>query len=412
MAHLSDGTLRRLYDEPLALGERDREHYGTCAACQARFHAVAAEAREAMALLTVPAATVDAGTALTRVRNRIGAEAAPAGPMARLRGLFSPAPVGIGWRRPAAVGVAAAGLVAAMAFTPVLGAVVQVFQPTQVSTVTVTQPTQSDMASLQQFSKWGDVKTVSQPQLTQEDSAAAAARASGLPQIKIDKAALPASLRGAPVSYAATSKGVVTVTFNANAPAQIRGSTLTLTVEPAEMAIFGDVSKAYASATGQKPGAAAPGDSATAAAGSDQTQTTHGAAAARQQLQQALSQVGPLMGVAVMPAPKVTSTGVSVAEIRTALLNTHPSSALRDLIKNFDNPTGNLPIPIPAGSNLTTESVTIHDRTNSHDPVNGTEIGDNTGLGGGVIWVQDGRVYGVAGTVAADEALTAGKALK
>ena len=46
MAHLSEGALRRLYDEPHALVERDRAHYNSCPECQQRFSAVADDARQ------------------------------------------------------------------------------------------------------------------------------------------------------------------------------------------------------------------------------------------------------------------------------------------------------------------------------------------------------------------------------
>ena len=37
MAHLADGALRRLYDEPHALVEKDRRHYDSCPDCRERF---------------------------------------------------------------------------------------------------------------------------------------------------------------------------------------------------------------------------------------------------------------------------------------------------------------------------------------------------------------------------------------
>ena len=64
MRHLNDGALRRLYDEPLALEEETRAHYNDCSDCQARFGAVADDARQTAALLAVPGATVDADAAL------------------------------------------------------------------------------------------------------------------------------------------------------------------------------------------------------------------------------------------------------------------------------------------------------------------------------------------------------------
>ena len=102
--------------------------------------------------------------------------------------------------------------------------------------------------------------------------------------------------------------------------------------------------------------------------------------------------------VAEMKAPQVSSTGASVADIKSALL-AQPglSPAVRAAISSIDDPKGNLPIPIPAGY-VNSHSVKVQG-------VNGTAFGDNTGLGSAVIWIKNGRVYGVAGTVTEDQVL-------
>ena len=43
--------------------------------------------------------------------------------------------------------------------------------------------------------------------------------------------------------------------------------------------------------------------------------------------------------------------------------------------------------------------------------VSGTAIGDNTGLGAGVIWIKKGVVYVVAGTITVDQAVAIANAL-
>ena len=55
MRHLSDGTLRRIYDEPLALTAADQAHFDECAECKPRFHVIANDARATTGLLQVPA---------------------------------------------------------------------------------------------------------------------------------------------------------------------------------------------------------------------------------------------------------------------------------------------------------------------------------------------------------------------
>jgi hypothetical protein len=385
--HLSDGALRRLYDEPFALDEETRAHYNECPECQARFTAVADDARHAMALMAVPAATVDPASALARVRS--AANPRPA----RIAWL------GGGWRRPAFGGLAAAtlagALVAVMAFTPLASNLAKIFQPSQVTPVTISQ---SDLSGLDAFSNWGEVKGTSHGQLQQTETAAEAAKISGLPEIKVDAGKLPAGLQKAPVSYAATTQSSGTVTFNDNAPAKLRGSTLTVVVGPAETTIYGDLGMLV---QGAHDGAskAAPGGAGEAAGAPDGTEPSVDRA------RQALSTAGPILAVAEMKAPQVSSTGVSVADIKSALL-AQPglSPNVRAAISSLDSPTGNLPIPIPAGY-VNSHSVKVQG-------VNATAFGDNTGLGSAVIWIKDGRVYGVAGTVTEDQVLAVANSLR
>ncbi|TMC07121.1 MAG: hypothetical protein E6J41_16830 [Chloroflexi bacterium] len=393
MRHLSDGALRRLYDEPYSLDEETRAHYNDCADCQARFATVADDARHTMGLLAVPAATVDPAGALARVKARNGTgSSAPR--LTLVRG---------GGRRLMLGGLAAAvlagAMVATLAFTPLAANLVKIFQPTQVTVVPVQA---SDFQGLSAFSNWGDVKGTSQGQLQQAETAAEAARIAGLPAIQVDSSTLPASLRKAPVSYGAVTQSSGTVTFNDNAPAKLRGSTLTLVAGPAEATLYGDLGRLAQGAMNAQGGAqggaqgSADGTGSTSASGGD---TGAGPSDAdRQSIQQALSQVGPILAVAEMKSPQVSSTGASVADIKSALL-AQPglSPTLRSAISSIDSPSGNLPIPIPSGY------------VNSHNVkvqgVTGTAFGDNTGLGSAVVWIKGGKVYAVAGTVTEDQVL-------
>jgi hypothetical protein len=387
--HLSDGALRRLYDEPYSLDEETRAHYNDCADCQARFANVADDARHAMSLLAVPAATVDPAGGLATVKSRVNPRAPR---LSIVRG---------GGRRLVIGGLAAAVLAGVMittlAFTPLAANLVKIFQPTQVTVVPV-QP--GDLQGLDAFSSWGTVNGTSQGQLQETETAAEAARASGLPVINVDASTLPASLAKAPVSYGAVTQSSGTVTFNDNAPAKLRGSTLTLVAGPAEAAIYGNLG-ALAQGASHAQGAAG-GSSDAAGAGDGGTGATN---SNRQSIQQALSTIGPLMAVAEMKAPQVTSSGASVAEIKSALL-AQPglSPTLRSAISSIDDPKGNLPIPIPSGY------------VNSHpvkvQGVNGTAFGDNTGLGSAVVWIKNGRVYAVAGTLTEDQVLAVASGLR
>jgi hypothetical protein len=386
--HLSDGSLRRLYDEPYALDEGTRAHYKDCPDCQARFTAVADDARRALALMAVPGVTVD-----------------PAGALARVRARANPAPSRLmvfrgSWRRPVMSGLAmaavAVGLVGAMAFTPLGSSLTKIFQPSQVTPVSIGQ---GDLTGLDSFSKWGDVKAGKQGQLQQTETAAEAAKISGLPTIRVSSGSLPADLQKAPVSYAAITQSSGSVTFNNSAPSKLRGSTLNVALGPAETAVYGDLVKAGQNVRGAAPKAAAgSGDPAAAKAGSDGNQQSV------DQVRQALASAGPILAVAEMQAPQISSSGASVADIKSALL-AQPglSPAVRAAINSIDSPTGNLPIPIPA------EYVSAHGvRVQG---VNGQAFGDNTGLGSAIVWIKNGRVYAVAGTVTEDQALAVANGL-
>jgi hypothetical protein len=385
--HLTEGALRRLYDEPYALDEQARAHYRDCTECQQRFTSVADDARHTLALMAVPAATVDPQAALARVRSQ------PSQAPPRLTALR-----GRAWRRPALGGLAAATIAAAlaatMAFTPLAANLVKIFEPTQVSTVTINSGSGS-YQGLDAVSNWADVKWSKQPTLQQVESAREAANVSKLPEISVDASKLPPGLSGAPVSYAAVDQSSGTATFTANAPAKLRGSTLTVQAGPAETVVYGDLGKLATAARSAGPDAA-PNAGQKPADSGDQP-----AASARNALQTA----GPLLGIAEMRSPQVFSSGASVKDIKNALL-AQPglSPSVRAAISGLDSPTGYLPIPVLAG------------QTNVQDVkvqgVKGIAAGDSTGLGAAVIWIKNGRVYGVAGTFTQDQILAVANSLK
>src|SRR5437868_10522831 len=117
--HLNDGTLRRIYDEPLALTAADQAHIDGCAECKARFGAIANDARATTALLRVPAFEPQAASALTKVRMHIKREEAARPPRWYERWLNQSSPR---WRplaTPAIAVLLAAALVTGVAVTGV-----------------------------------------------------------------------------------------------------------------------------------------------------------------------------------------------------------------------------------------------------------------------------------------------------
>ena len=390
MRHLSDGALRRLYDEPYALDEETRAHYNGCQQCQMQFTAVADDARQALGLMAVPAATVDPAGALARIKARTReTKASRHSSVIVLRG---------SWRRPFLGGLAAAvvavGLVATTTLTPLGANLIQIFQPSKIQPVSIEQ---GDLTGLDAFASWGDVKWTRLPELKDAGSAAEAAQISGLPAIHVDTRKLPKSLANAPVTYAAAGQASGSVTFNGNAPSRLQGSTLTVVVGPAETAVYGDLNKLAKSAgTSASGGAGAEGSKPEGSSG------PRGPAA--DTVKDALAAAGPIMAIAEMRAPQVSSTGASVADIKKALL-AQPglSPTVRAAIQSIDDPKGTLPLPIPSGY--------VNAQTVKVQNVDGTALGDNTGLGAAVIWIKNGRVYGVAGTLTETELLAVANSL-
>lgn len=390
MRHLSDGALRRLYDEPYALDEETRAHYNGCQQCQMQFTAVADDARQALGLMAVPAATVDSAGALARIKSRTReTKASRRSSVIVLRG---------SWRRPVVGGLAAAivaaGLVATTTLTPLGANLIQIFQPSKIQPVSIEQ---GDLTGLDAFAGWGDVKWTRVPELKDAGSAAEAAQISSLPAISVDTRKLPKSLANAPVTYAAVGQASGSVTFNGNAPSKLQGSTLTAVVGPAETAFYGDLSKlAQSAGSSASGGAGAEGGKPQGSSGSS--------GPAAENVKNALAAAGPIMAVAEMRVPKVSSTGASVADIKSALL-AQPglSPTVRAAIKSIDDPRGNLPLFIPSGY-VNAHSVKVQG-------VEGTGLGDDTGLGAAVIWIKNGRVYGVAGTLTEKELLAVANSL-
>jgi len=353
--HLNDGALRRLYDEPLALDEQTRAHYNDCSECQSRFRAIADDARQAYAVMAVPGATVDAESALRRVKN-----AAPAGATPRPR-LRLPSVRSWGWRKPAVAVLIAAALSASLAFTSLAQTIQSVFEPSSVS-VPTTQVTQQDLQGLQVFKNWADVKQGGNTSLKEAGSAQEAAQQAGLPELKPGN--IPATIAGQPVSYGSVGQLSGTATFNSNAPTALQGTTLTVQAGPGQAIVYGDLNKAMT-------------------AGKQATSP-----------QEAASAVGPMLAVVEMHGAKVTSSGASVSDIKAALLSQpNLSTALREAIGKIDDPKGNVPILIP------TDYATAQEGTLSNGTTKATFVGDNTKLGAGVIWVNPDThvVYAVVG---------------
>ena len=348
-----------MVDEPDAHGSADASHLETCAQCQARFSTVSKDARAISSLMTAPELKVDIASAFDRVRSA---------PAARPRFGFR-LPVMRPSSRP--VVLAFATVVAAIAL--LVTAIAQGGNTFTPQTITPVPVTMADMESLSQLSAYGTISWTKQPQLQIVTSADEAHAISGLPVPKV--ATLPTGV-SSNVTYAAVSQATAVFTFSSAKaaaaaaqtgktlpalPAGMEGAQLTVTVGPAVAEIYGNMT--------------AP------AAGSDVTQAGL-----------------PQMIVGETSAPVATSSQVTVVQFEHYLLSQPGiSPELKAAINAIGDPSTTLPIPIPVEF-ATSSKVTIQD-------VQGLALGDNTGVGAGVIWIKHGVVYGVVGTIKRDDAV-------
>jgi len=354
-----------MVDDPDARAASDARHLEDCADCQSRYKAAAEDARAITSLLAVPDVKVDVAQALRRVRSAPSAQ-----PRFGFRLPLLP-PIS----RPVSI-----ALVAAVAAVALLATVIaqdsNFFAPTTVTTVPVTV---ADMQALTELGAYGTVTWTTQPNLQIVTTPAEAAAISGLRPPVVAK--LPAGVSST-VTYAAMPQAVAVFTFSADKaaaaaanskktlpalPAGMDGARLTVTVGPAVGEIYGNLEQASGST---------------------------------------LSQANlPELVVGKSTAPSATSTQVSVQQLERYLL-TLPgiSPQLAAAIKAINDPSTTLPIPIPV-QYASSSKVTVQG-------VQGVALGDNTGVGSGVIWVKHGVVYAVAGLVKQADAIDVANNLK
>ena len=270
--------------------------------------------------------------------------------------------------------LAAATVIFALVITAVAQGVF--FQPQTIQAVPVSV---ADLQSLNGLGDFGTLTWTTKPAPQLVTSAAEAATVSGLHVPVVGT--LPNGV-SSNVTYAAMPAAVGVFTFDAAKaaaaaakagktlpamPAGMDGSKLTVTVGPAVVEIFGNLN---------------------AGAASDPSQLTL-----------------PQLVVGASSAPVVTSSGVTTQQLEDYLLSLPGvSPKLAAAIRAVKDPSTTLPIPIPI-EYATSKSVTVQG-------VDGVAVGDNTGLGAGVIWIKSGTVYGVAGSLKQDAILAIANGLK
>jgi len=361
--HLSDGTLRRIYDEPLALAAADQAHFDGCGDCKVRFEAIANDARATTALLGVPAFEPQAASALATARARITRDEAARPPRWYERWLNQASPRWRPMATPAVAVLLAAALLTGVAVTGVAQSLVRIFEP---HSVTAVQVSPSDFTGTSAVLDYGAVKWLPDaPKLQQLTDASAAQAQSGLPVLT--PASLPRGVSG-PVSYGVVSHATGSLTFDAARlqasaaragvhvspmPSSINGSTLVVNAGPALIEVWG----------------------LSADAGQAQV---------------------PTLVIAQTRIPTVDSSGATTTQLEDYLLS-QPGvpPEIEAQIKAIKDPSTTLPIPIPKGL-ATSQPVQVNG-------VQGLMI--KAVLGAGVVWVKDGVIYAVGGQLTPDQVL-------
>jgi hypothetical protein len=364
VAHLTDGTLRRMVDDPDARAGADAAHLEGCAECKARFGRISDDARSIANLLAVPDARIDVSRAFAQVSQ--APRSRPA--LVRLPVLRSPV-------RPMRLALVAAVMVAALSLVAFAYAGL-FYKP---STVVAVPVTVADMQALSQLSNYGTVTWTQQPNLQVATSAADASAVAGgiTPPVASN---IPSGI-STTITYGAMSQAVATFTFSADKaqaaaaasgktlpalPAGMDGATLTVTVGPAVGEIYGDMNQPSASA----------------------------------------NEINlPQLVIAKSAAPTVSSTQVSTQTLEDYILSLPGiSTDLANAVRAVKDPSTTLLIPVPVQYASATQ-VDINGK-------NGVALGDNTGLGGGVVWIgKDGYVYVVAGSIKKDTAVSIARTL-
>ncbi|MDQ2817906.1 MAG: hypothetical protein M3T49_06810 [Candidatus Eremiobacteraeota bacterium] len=386
MRHLDGGLMRRLMDEPSDVALTARRHLEECQRCSAAYGAIERNADAARtALGTLAAQSSDFATA--RVGVPPGAVAAgylggtSASSSERAPGRLDR------WVKPVGGLAAATVLVLALALTP-LGTLAQsfltIFQPQHFVGIAVSPQDMRDLQTFTALENYGTMRELARPRDEAVPDALTAARVSRL-ELRLPAVLSPDVPKDA--HYRVMTQGSALFSFSAAEarvsalrghrplrpmPARLDGATLQLVLGPAVVISYGERN------------------------GDANTRGNHSS-----------------NGEAIMPGlviaqgliPRLGSTGVTVRDI-VAYLTAQPGvpARLARQIEAIRDPSTTLPIPIPI------------DRASAMQvPVQGVAglaIGDNTRVGSGVMWQNNGMVYAVAGRLPLAEILAIADSLR
>ncbi|MGH8968758.1 MAG: hypothetical protein ACRDV1_02285 [Actinomycetes bacterium] len=360
MRHPTEGVLRRLLDEPAGVADSDRQHVGNCPQCLD----VLAAIREDAALVDAALATEAAeGVDVAAAWRRLSTAAPGTGPgrAAQPRAGRSRAVL----HRPA-VAVLAAAVVLAGAGTAAANDWLQIFRTEQVAPVSLST---DDLIALPDLSAYGDLAVTGDPDVHEVPDAAAAAEETGLDVPEVTT--LPRGVSGEPV-YQVGGQVSATFTFSADRAAQ---------------------AAADAGETLPPPPPGLDGSQVRLVAGPGAVQVWSSSAGA------------PALVVGRAVAPSAFSSGVPFETVRDYLLSLPglPDDVAAQL-RTFTADGATLPLPVPADE-VTTSSAQV-------DGVPATVLETRDRTLAAVVWVDDGAVTAVAGSLDVDEVLSVARELR
>jgi hypothetical protein len=358
MRHPSEGVLRRLVDEPAGVTDDDRAHVAGCPTCLRTLEGVRADAQLVGSALA-SSAPVDPDAAWARFSAASAAPSTSAPTFAAPRNRWRTTV-----RRPAVAALSAvvlltgAGVAAANDWLPI-------FSTERVDPVEISA---TDLVQVPDLSAYGDLQITEEPQPEEVADAATAQERTGLTVPEV--AELPDGVTGDP-GYMAAGLAGATFTFSADKAAQAAAAEGEV-LPPPPAGLDGAQLRLEAG-----PGVAAIWAQPTGV---------------------------PTLVVARVGAPKVFSSGVPFETVRDYLLSLPGLPAdLAEQLKGLSADGGTLPLPVPA--ELVTSS------TADVDGQEATVLTSRNGLFAGVVWVEDGVMTGVAGTLGADELLSVARGL-
>jgi len=362
MRHPTDGVLRRLLDEPVGVADADREHVAGCPVCLSGLAAARKDAQVAGAALgsglSTELADVDVGW--WRLSGAVGGEGrrrgTTAAPAHRWRAAL---------RSPV---VAAFGVVALLAGAGAAAAVdwLQIFRTEQIAPVTVTE---ADLVALPDLSAYGEVEVSADTNAHEVANADAAKKATGLSVPRVSE--LPRGVTGAPTFQVGDQMSAV-FTFSA-AKAERAAAAAGETLPPPPAGLDGSKFRLVAG-----PGLAAVWSEGRGV---------------------------PALVVARAVAPTAYSSGIPFQTARDYLLSLPGvPDGLASQLRGFSGDGTTLPLPLPA-EQVRSSAADVGGRP-------ATVLTSRDGTMVAVVWVDDGIVTAVAGTLSTGEVLSVARGLR